>query len=803
MLNTNNQNNIPQASQLLQQRIRDRQLYENFVNKPEHITCDAPKGSLVKENLAHQFGATFTDTFQDAKNLSSALSTGKSNDHSLGRMNDLGMKIGGGLIAAALMGTKAATNKKLMEVLGFGTFFSVMSLWPKVAIDLPTKLRFGFNPHQKYIDSQGRKKAFFLDNQYLPWDVWSKEDIEKVADKMKVPKDLKDREEFTKEKMRTIALQGNTLWMLTAGFATPLLTSLCCNRIEELIKAPSNKLNLAMISMGYKSDDWSAKNIFSAFNNMGRFKNQNKEFNALIKELEEGRMPQDLTKKLDKLFNLHNYVNFSLENELSKEFVGTSDLVGKLFNKSELVFEDSNLIKHIAKGESPETVSQILGELNSVKKSLIDAGETPSLHKIITDITNKRGAFFTLEGQPEWVKKLVGLTEEEVSGFAKQASKFSKDDLSHGAEILRNIYSHGVIPAQKEMRRFAKNVQLLNSMSGEKYNKVLNIVIKAMGISDKELKKINISHEAHGYHIQELFTQKIQELVKEGNEAKYEKFIKKLDKAINSLDKGSTKDSAEGAISKTFTKVADKLRTRLAALTTKIGANENEALKGTRLGAFMSERGLSELEEMAAKRNITSVEATIAGIRSAFELEKRIENGSFLKDWQEAIKNVDNIGEIKGGTEGLYKAARKLMWQSTFNDLMNKGHIKGNGAFYKAIVETVFSEQSDNIDVKAWQAQTKKILFGEEYIPNPSLKFLPTQIKPNGDKFAEFGESLLSAGKKRVDQICNDRRWMKVFGGITAALVGVTFISQLFFGKVKDENLYEKKTNQDNIEGRK
>ena len=226
MLNTtNNQTNLTLTSLEMQQKLQDRRVFEQFLNKTNRVTCDKPRGYLVKENPAQMFGSMFVDIAKDAKNLGNALTTGKSNDHELGRMNDLGMKLGGGLIAAALIGSKATSSKKLMEIFGFGTFFSVMALWPKVAIDLPTKLMHGFNPHQKYVDSQGRKKQFFQDNQYLPWDVWSKEEINKVADKMNVPKDLKDREEFTKEKMRTIALQGNTLWMLTAGLATPLHAS--------------------------------------------------------------------------------------------------------------------------------------------------------------------------------------------------------------------------------------------------------------------------------------------------------------------------------------------------------------------------------------------------------------------------------------------------------------------------------------------------------------------------------------------------------------------------------------------------
>ena len=131
MLNTNNNTNnqsIIFKSMDLQQKLQDRRVFDQFLNKTQNqrVTCDKPRGYLVKENPVQMFGSMFVDTAKDVRNLGRAITKGESNDHELGRMNDLGMKLGGGLIAAALMGSKATTNKKLMELLGFGTFFSVM-----------------------------------------------------------------------------------------------------------------------------------------------------------------------------------------------------------------------------------------------------------------------------------------------------------------------------------------------------------------------------------------------------------------------------------------------------------------------------------------------------------------------------------------------------------------------------------------------------------------------------------------------------------------------------------------------------
>ena len=805
MLNIDNQNSILQNNLALQQKLEDRKAFEMFLHKPEHVTCDAPKGHLVKETPIQQFGAMFTDTIQDARNLGNAVMTGKSNDHSLGRMNDLGMKIGGGLIAAALMGKRATTNKKLMEVLGFGTFFSVMSLWPKVAIDLPTKLKHGFNPHQKYIDSQGRKKQFFQDNQYLPWDVWTKEDINKVADKMNVPKDIEDREEYTKEKMRTIALQDNTLWMLTAGFATPLLTSLACNRIEEGMRNPVAKMNLKGIQKNIANG---AKQVDKLIQNPAVFEAQNKAFNGVIEELRAGRMPENIVETISEIFDVTNVSDNGIKGVLPK--AGAKDLLDRIFTKSGFVFEDSTLLKHIAEGADE---AEALKALQETQARLVARGETPSLRAIVNELRAERGAIFSLEGQPSWLKKLASIPEKDMGKFAEEAAGYSAETLSEGADILTDIYTKGVRPAQAQMKLMGKNVAALNNVSGEKYNKAVRGIIKALNLSDKEIKAIQHSSESSDV-IQEIITKKLSEIA--GDSAKTDKFLKTLDKQIESIDTNGAEASANGIISKTFGKIAASTKRFFKRTGKNLSDGSKEKLKGTELGkrflagttekgfADYSNVGLTKLEAIIVKNNIRSVNSTLTGVRNALELEKRIANGSFLEEWKQiATRNGVSLDSI-GGKDALYAQARKLAWQSSYGDMMNKGYMEGNGGLFKTMVESVFGGNSENADVNSWCKGVRKLLFGENYIPNPALQEGGAEIAQNSVKFANFGENFLSAAKKQANQLYNDRKWMKTFGGITAALVGVTLISQLFFGKVKDAHLYKKAQNtQDTFESGK
>ena len=144
-----------------------------------------------------------------------------------------------------------------MEFVGLGSFFASMALWPKIAIQLPAYLIHGFNVQQQYEDSFGRKKPFYQDPQFLPWDLYADDEINKIGDRLGVPKNIPNRREYIQEKMKKIAIQNNTLWMLTAGFATPIMSALICNALEKPLAKPLAKMR--------NSD---CNNIISNFNDI-------------------------------------------------------------------------------------------------------------------------------------------------------------------------------------------------------------------------------------------------------------------------------------------------------------------------------------------------------------------------------------------------------------------------------------------------------------------------------------------------------------------------------------------------------
>ncbi|GEM_PF-3078462 len=202
------------------------------------------KGHLVNGSLINMPKEMVRDTVYTTKALADG-ARGKANDHQLGKLNDLGLKLGGVAIATYLMTKKSTPKTKAMEFIGFGAFLASMALWPKVALEIPARLIHGFNFRKQYIDEQGRKKYVSQDPNYIPFDLYKgdkkSEDLDVIGDRAGIRRDIPNRHEAVKEHMRKVSVQNNTLWMLTAGIATPLMTALACNKAEGLLTDPLEK----------------------------------------------------------------------------------------------------------------------------------------------------------------------------------------------------------------------------------------------------------------------------------------------------------------------------------------------------------------------------------------------------------------------------------------------------------------------------------------------------------------------------------------------------------------------------------
>ena len=149
------------------------------LNNKEFIKPLKGKGRLLNENLINTPALMVKDIIYDAKAFKHAVK-GEANDHELGKLNDVGLLLGGLAIAGYLATKKPTGMTKGMEFVGLGSFLASMAIWPKIAIQLPAYLIHGVNVQKEYEDSFGRKKPFYQDPQLIPWDLYSDDEIQKI-----------------------------------------------------------------------------------------------------------------------------------------------------------------------------------------------------------------------------------------------------------------------------------------------------------------------------------------------------------------------------------------------------------------------------------------------------------------------------------------------------------------------------------------------------------------------------------------------------------------------------------------------
>lgn len=214
------------------------------------------KGTLIRGTQIPGVGIVkqYKDFSKDVFNASK----GKGTDYTVGKLNDTAVQLASLGIAFTLAKSAPSQYRSAMEFVGMGTWFAGQLLWPKM-FALPIKHFKGVDPNLQYKDAYGRTKRFYEDPQYLCWEYFTPKEIDKIGDKLKVPKNIPNRREAIQEKAKQVSIQTNTLWMLTAGITTPLLSSLIADQLRVPAKSLLEKINKKM-------SDHSLKNIENTAN---------------------------------------------------------------------------------------------------------------------------------------------------------------------------------------------------------------------------------------------------------------------------------------------------------------------------------------------------------------------------------------------------------------------------------------------------------------------------------------------------------------------------------------------------------
>ena len=714
------------------------------------------EGHLIHDDFGNGVKYFFKDMAYDAKAVKDGF-TGNANDHQLGRLNDVGLKLGGIGIATYLASRTSDPKTRLMEYVGLGTFLAAMSIYPKIAINKPAELVHGFEIDKEYIDDQGRKKSVFQDSNYIPYDMYrsefKSEDLDEIGDRMGIPRDVHNRHAIIKEQMRKIATQNNTLWMLTAGLATPAMTALTCSALEYPIGIAVEKTRNAKYN--------------------GQIRNMLTKTGAMSESVASVK-PNDLSRRVDRLL-----IGYKGQELPANEFDNVINVITVNLdtNIADGIKEDVTRILKTAHsgGESivinKETVDEMLnGFKNAIKgrnRSQLEAVLVPTREELSTIIANQFGKDGGINGvtvSAEKMNELKTRVDELITGKIHATSDIPKDFLeTQKANVLSSLDKTAksrpsimvteesfkeIVDFSKVIGEFKENREILdrcknfkveanqNTILARYYNKFESTFLSELGITQKEMKKMKESEE----FTKEILDRKLTELCK--NEKKYEKTVKKLGNIMSDMDvalngKNETESVMKDlvtAIENNYNKTAKRLNTFDGKFSSTINRLVKEdvstlgnsltsrsdlfdMLDGIRPSALQGKSGeeyirLSSKGVGSAKNlEISKITDRYAGVKNSFN---RVVH---TMDFYKRGLNPELINGDVQYAEMLIKDGKEALLNATTTDHTMKLNMVNNPEHYKEVMNSVWKSSDEAFEVATKQKglmseATKKALEG-------------------------------------------------------------------------------------------
>ena len=464
-LNINTNGNKPN-------NLHHERIYENLKQHANDVKPNDPKAKLVKEGPIKRTASAVKDNFNDVKNFFKATKTGKMNDNNLGRINDLGMKAGALLIASFLAAHAKTKTEAIMQFIGGTTFFASMALWPKIFINLPARIIHGFPIDEKYISAQGDKKDLYLDNQFIPTGLHSKEQKIKEMKRMGINPEEPSAEEKWLRKRQKTALQNRTLWMATAGFATPLMTALIGNYVQP-------KVENAVIEHEFKkaNEILSNQNALNAYLIKQQDLSNVKDLEALFAEFKGKELTDAFYDRLAKLLQLDNILD---------KFKNPDDRKPLEQLKSNNLTETLRKIREQKCTIDIDSLKEVLRntEKPSASSLLVGAAKAKLTEEEINTIISRLGEEKTLERLRQILKE-SGIAEKQESKIITSI-KVNNESFF---EAIRN-YNSNILSRIKG--RIKAYLSILNPVAGSKsesittrqYNRIINELIEKLGIQN-------------------------------------------------------------------------------------------------------------------------------------------------------------------------------------------------------------------------------------------------------------------------------------------------------------------------------
>lgn len=803
---------------------------ERELNNRTFIKPLEGEGKLLNGNIFNAPAIMVKDAIYDFKAFKHA-AKGKANDHELGKLNDVGLKLGGLAIAGYLFSKKQTPMTKGMEFVGLASFLASMAIWPKIAIQLPAYLIHGINVQKEYQDSFGRKKPFYQDPQFIPWDLYNDKQIQKIGDRMGVPKDIPNRRDAIQEKMKKIAIQNNTLWMMTAGFATPVMSALICNQTEPfLAKYLNNREN--------KKADAILSN-FEAYSQKYLDKNYTQNIEKLLSKNADKPVTKELVANLASMLSegfdnvtagsIHKDLqemlltnSFVVDDETTKEI--SKNLKEKLLSKNYSEEFVNSVIPADAELSRLLGDSQLLGNegendlrqiraviIKKVKDNVVEYnkanpnGRQYDARRVATVINGNEKAFHPIRKALEKV-------------HAQTFDKEVRAKIGNMAEVMNSFRAKMFTLNEYAVKKVGAAPE---TVVANYWNNISKNLLKTLGFTDKEIAKTHFDRNLMG----EVLRGHIENIV--SDDAKYREVMKKIIDEVATLDSQiKPSDISSGALQ--INNNGTAYETKVEALFSEFKGKIDESGLRRTAKAIAGNNGyedvgtLKNIQKSYAAERMLGVKSSFYRLINTLDFYRRIAqnpngsyiiNGQYSREVKEELIELCKIITLQGHSSD---SATKFYMLRNPNPATDNGPVEVKGGkiqnkyfgktvgtdiggdkyFYQNAMQLMFEEDLD----PATREMLSKTLIGDEinryrtlildnigsehYFAKPNHKIRPANGAGSDLKFLLTGIAPDELFYKAGQQAFNTKKWLKIFGGFGAALLGVTVLAQFFFGKM-------------------
>ena len=810
------------------------------------------QGHLVHDYIVTVPKYFLKDAAYDIKAIKDGFQ-GNANDHQLGRLNDVGLKLGGIGIATTLAARTKNPMLRIMEYAGLGAFLASMSLYPKVAINAPSRIVQGFDIGKEYIDDQGRKKTVLQDPNYVPFDMYQGEypgeDLDIIGDRMGLPRGIKNRNDLIKEQMRKIAIQNNTLWMMTAGVATPVIAALMCCGLEKMISPALESARNVKYNSQIKNALAKTTNMSDDVNSISA-NSLSKEVKKIVENYKGKELPEAEFNNLVRMFTIEMDANASegVKEDLTKLF-RNGNSYSLQDNTSDKII--SSIKKNIP-SRNQAVLEKIFVPTNEEASAILD-----KYGKNITSeqLMNIKGEFRQLFESKMAAEK--GVSQETLKAYQNEVlEKISNKLQKHPSQVVDESKIKNVVDFAKVLGEFKENQKVLDKCKSFKieyapetvlaksYGKFESTLLDVLDIKFKDLKQMRQSEK----YTQEILDKKLQELAKD--DVKYQKAVEKLTEVMSDMEiklngKGETDSHLKDLITGIennynntakrlnnigeFKNTIDKLvKEDVSTLSNSVENRQElfDLLDGVKQSKYAGVNywGLKDAEQLQyAKDNAKGV-----GSSKNLEISRIIERYQGAKNsFNRVLHMLDTYKRPEA--EGEYAKSvlakgKEAILNATSSDHTMKLNTINNPEYYKDIMRTTWNPNniqestkeamkiSNNLETGDVAGRFAKYLKRfQDVIANNNIDFTkPYHILDGGapkqytkseltrmSKFNLIAQNSVDLVKNAAERRYGNQKWLRVASAIGGTVVGATILAQFGFGKIRNPHNIEKQVSDD------